>query len=463
MTGVEAHGHRQVQLHLIAALPGALDYRKAFFHLHLHGLTVYLEGPRGRRGVRVLVQFAGHKLLAGPSGDTQAQGEVDRFFRIKIDANLSIIRIGRCLPDRHFRAAHLHCGGGFREESDVQILAIMRVGHALHLRQQARHVARATGRTKPRRSSGCAVIEGILSIGRQRVDVKEPVAGEVHRGEHVVQQRHLGHIEILRVFMQQKHAVVEQHITNRRAGFVEGIGIGQLVFRTESLDAMHGAQAAGDVHARVGDVRPNMIKRLGVRGFTGQHADIRHAGVQVRGAHGVTDRLGLLGHRAMLLGVGRRHHAFALGHVGDAADFQKFPRHVEVQLLARHAVQLHQCQLHLLMARRLPNGFAAVIFRVALEEDLIDVSCVFLRHLQQLVFAGRLIIRDGCLIHVAHIVQLVTMHYELVRLVAHHVFLCPHAGGMRRIQIPVGLLRRGDDVYDRVKLRLELGIIAQLH
>ena len=115
------------------------------------------------------------------------------------------------------------------------------------------------------------------------------------------------------------------------------------------------------------------------------------------------------------------------------------------------------------MARGLPNGFTAVVFRVALEEYLVDVSRVFLRHLQQLILAGRLIIRDGRLVHVAHVVQLVTMHYELVRLVAHHVFLCPHAGGMRRIQIPVGLLRRGDDVYDRVKLRLELGIIAQLH
>ena len=115
------------------------------------------------------------------------------------------------------------------------------------------------------------------------------------------------------------------------------------------------------------------------------------------------------------------------------------------------------------MSRRLLDGFAAVVFQVALKEDLVDVNRVFLRHLQQLVFAGRLIIRDGCLIHVAHIVQLVTMHYELVRLVAHHVFLCPHAGGVRRIQIPVGLLRRGDDVHDRVKLLLELGIIAQLH
>ncbi len=140
---------------------------------------------------------------------------------------------------------------------------------------------------------------------------------------------------------------------------------------------MHGTQAPGDVHARVGDIRPNMIERPGVSGLTGQHADIRHTGVQVRGAHGVTDRLGLLGHRPMLLGVGRRHHPFALRHVSDAADFQKFPRHIEVQLLTRYAVQLDQRQLHLLMARRLPNGFAAVVFRVALEEDLIDVSAFF--------------------------------------------------------------------------------------
>ena len=262
--------------------------------------------------------------------------------------------------------------------------------------------------------------------------------------------------------MQQKHPVIKQHIANCRTGFIEGIGIGQLVLRAESLNTMHRAKATGDVHARVGDVAPNAVERAGVGGVAGEHTDISHAAIQIRRAHGVADRFLLLRHRRMLLRVGWSHHTLALRHISDAADFQKLPRHVQVQLLAGHAIQAHQCQLHFLMARRLSDRLASVVFGVALKEDLVDMARIFLRHLQQLVLASRLIIRDRRFIHVPHVVQLVTVHHKLVRLVAHHVFLRAHAGGVRGIQIAVGLLRRGNDIHDAVKLRLQFRIIAQL-
>ena len=102
-------------------------------------------------------------------------------------ANLAVIRIRRGLLNAHLRAADFGLRGGLRKKRHVQIAFVMRVGHPLHLRQQTRHVARATGGAEPRRAAGGAVVEWILAVRRERVHVKEPVALEVHRGEHVVE------------------------------------------------------------------------------------------------------------------------------------------------------------------------------------------------------------------------------------------------------------------------------------
>ena len=85
---------------------------------------------------------------------------------------------------------------------------------------------------------------------------------------------------------------------------------------------------------------------------------------------------------------------------------------------------------------------------------------IFLRHLQQLILAGGLIVRNRRLVHVTHVVQFVTVHHELVRLVAHHVFLRAHAGGVRGIQIAIWLLGRGNDIHNAVKLCFQFRVVA---
>ena len=102
-------------------------------------------------------------------------------------ANLAVIRVRRRLLNTHLGAADFGLRGGLRKKRHVQIAVVMRVGHPLHLRQQTRHVAWATGRAKPRRAAGRAVVKGIFAVRREWVHVKEPVALEVHRGEHVVE------------------------------------------------------------------------------------------------------------------------------------------------------------------------------------------------------------------------------------------------------------------------------------
>ena len=82
------------------------------------------------------------------------------------------------------------------------------------------------------------------------------------------------------------------------------------------------------------------------------------------------------------------------------------------------------------MTRRLPDRFAAVVFRVALEEDLVDVLRAFLGDLEQLVLARRAIIGNGRLVQMTDIVELVTVNHEGVRRVSHHAFGTPHASGV---------------------------------
>ena len=72
--------------------------------------------------------------------------------------------------------------------------------------------------------------------------------------------------------------------------------------------------------------------------------------------------------------------------------------------------QLDKRQFYLLMSRCLIHGFASVVVRVALEEHVVDVSRALLGYLQPLVFARGLIVSHGTLVHVSHVVELVTVH-----------------------------------------------------
>lgn len=63
------------------------------------------------------------------------------------------------------------------------------------------------------------------------------------------------------------------------------------------------------------------------------------------------------------------------------------------------------------MPGRLVHGFAVVIGGIALEEDARYVSGVFLRHVEPLALARGLIIGHRAFVHVAHVVEFVTVQH----------------------------------------------------
>jgi len=86
----------------------------------------------------------------------------------------------------------------------------------------------------------------------------------------------------------EEHPEVEEDVANRCAGLVEGVAVGQKVLRPESLDSMDRSEPAGDMHAGVHDIAPDMVKGLGVGGI-GNTLENGHLSHGFTGTHYVED------------------------------------------------------------------------------------------------------------------------------------------------------------------------------
>ena len=121
------------------------------------------------------------------------------------------------------------------------------------------------------------------------------------------------------------------------------------------------------------------------------------AGVHVGGADRVADGLRLLGHRLVVLGV----LAVELVPVGPAALVEEELRLLEVLPVARRAVELDEADLDLLVARH-----RAAPLQIEHRADQVGVLD---RHVQQRPLARGLEVRDGGLVEVAGVVELVAL------------------------------------------------------
>lgn len=92
-----------------------------------------------------------------------------------------------------------------------------------------------------------------LGIGFQGIDIEEGFAVQSHAGEHAVVQGPFHHVRVFGLGVEGKHAAQEEHKADGRAGFGIGGVAGQIVIEGEGLPVVGGADAAGDIHAPVGD------------------------------------------------------------------------------------------------------------------------------------------------------------------------------------------------------------------
>ena len=148
-----------------------------------------------------------------------------------------------------------------------------------------------------------------------------------------------------------------------------------------------------------------------------------------------------------------------------ATDIYKSLSHIEIELFARSVIHLHQGQLYLLMARSLHNRLTTIIVGIALEEDLVDVLCTLLCHIQPLALAGSLIVSNSSLVHMSHIIEFVrTSHIRIWRFARSSVVRL--ITQMRRkymvlVEISIRLLCCRNDIYYFVHLGLESRILLE--
>ena len=110
------------------------------------------------------------------------------------------------------------------------------------------------------------------------------------------------------------------------------------------------ADAAGDVLLLADDVFPEPIDGVGQLLVAGEGGDVGRGGVQIRRPHRVADRFVLLAERLVILAVFAPQLGPVVGRRAAKVDVEL--REVEVPAVARHAIQLHQSQLHFGMPGR---------------------------------------------------------------------------------------------------------------
>ena len=155
----------------------------------------------------------------------------------------------------------------------------------------------------------------MLAVRLERVRIEERLAVERHAGEQAVEERALHHVDVLRIALEQEQAMVPEVHADRRAGFVVGGHVRQLVRLPERFAAARRADAAGEIELAGDEVIPDALAGGAHRLIAGDRGDVGHARVHVDGAHRVADRLALLDHLQLRLVVveAARIGALALG------------------------------------------------------------------------------------------------------------------------------------------------------
>ena len=243
-------------------------------------------------------------------------------------------------------------------------------------------------------------------------------------------------------------------VAHRRAGFVIGADVGQLVVAAKGFAIGPCAHAAGDVQFLRRHVLPNAIEGAHVRRIAGQRGDVRHSGVHVHGAHGVSpgDGLGLVHH--FLLRFHVRVPGALLARIRTAR-IQHELRQAQIALVAGGAVELGESHFHDLVAG--PDG------ALVRPESPVEQVGGTQRNVQQRTLLRGLIMRHGGFVQMAQVVQFVAVHaLQNPAPVAGPRMRVRRIDGAGGVQVSVRLLRRRDllDQPIHVGFQLRVGVHA---
>ncbi len=176
-------------------------------------------------------------------------------------SDVAVPRVAGLLLERDRPPAELHSAIAADVEVDVERVVTDGVDVAGDRRDEPHDVDRAARAAEPRAALELAVVELEPHVAGQRVGVEELVAVERDAGEEAVVDDALEHIDVLRVAVQQEHAVVPQGQRDRGAGLVVGLEVVELVGPGVALAGAVLADAAGEVELAADDVLPDAVDR----------------------------------------------------------------------------------------------------------------------------------------------------------------------------------------------------------
>src|SRR6266481_1434158 len=135
------------------------------------------------------------------------------------------------------------------------------------------------------------IVANFVAVGRikrQRIAIAVERAVQRHAGIDAVVERALDHIREFGFARRGEHAPIPHHVSNGRATFPVGPGIGQLERITESFALAARTDATGDGQLRSDEILPQNVECISIRGISGFQVIVGRAAASVHGAHGMT-------------------------------------------------------------------------------------------------------------------------------------------------------------------------------
>ena len=104
----------------------------------------------------------------------------------------------------------------------------------------------------------------VASIGFQRIGIEKLAAVHSHARQKAIVQGSFQHIDIFRIAVQQKQAMVPEHISDGGAGFIISLQIWQLVIIAKCFAIASCANSSSDVEFFGNDIIPDFIDGMNI-------------------------------------------------------------------------------------------------------------------------------------------------------------------------------------------------------
>ena len=254
-----------------------------------------------------------------------------------------------------------------------------------------------------------------------------------------------------------QQAMVPENRSDCSAGFSIGRVVGQIVIKRKPFVLARGANPARNVSLTVIYRLPKALARFQQALVSHFARHVGHPTVKVERAHGMAGRASLLAHWQMRQRIFVRFRPVIFWIFPASGGFQieimRLPPPLfdeklgqpQITLVAGGAKQFHQRQLDFRMA-------AIAAFLPWLRTDNgIDVVRVAAHHIQEFPLAGGLEVCDGCFHQVPRAIKLVFV--AEIRPTLARLNYC-----VVSVEIPIGLLRFGEQINEFIDLPLQFGI-----